>query len=223
MRVLVVAAHPDDETLAAGGLIARLVRDGSMLTIVFATDGSEGLVRWRRGVLMIPAMASLLRDLRRRLVSAEGGFPFRVVLRWTRREMAIRACHELGVPRENLVFLRIPEDTFGEKSRFLSRRLQDEVANAEPDLVIFPASDDGHPDHREVHDIVAEVLRGSNARGVCYRVYGSAGSLAVSIDGVQKERARAISHYRGLAFVDGAWQSYASRSHEIFEEFDGRG
>jgi LmbE family N-acetylglucosaminyl deacetylase len=38
-RVVVVAAHPDDEVLGVGGLMARLVADGVDVTVVAVTDG----------------------------------------------------------------------------------------------------------------------------------------------------------------------------------------
>lgn len=38
-RVVVLAAHPDDETLGAGGLICSLARRGVDLTVIFATSG----------------------------------------------------------------------------------------------------------------------------------------------------------------------------------------
>jgi LmbE family N-acetylglucosaminyl deacetylase/SAM-dependent methyltransferase len=38
-RLLVVSAHPDDETLGAGGLIANAARVGASVTVVVATDG----------------------------------------------------------------------------------------------------------------------------------------------------------------------------------------
>lgn len=38
-RLLVVAPHPDDETLAVGGLIHSLVRDGARVKVVFMIQG----------------------------------------------------------------------------------------------------------------------------------------------------------------------------------------
>src|SRR5205823_5271974 len=38
-RLVVVAAHPDDETLGAGGLIAGAHRAGAVITVIVATDG----------------------------------------------------------------------------------------------------------------------------------------------------------------------------------------
>jgi LmbE family N-acetylglucosaminyl deacetylase len=47
-ELLVVAAHPDDETLGAGGLIALCSRRGIRVTIVVVTDGgAEGLAAER--------------------------------------------------------------------------------------------------------------------------------------------------------------------------------
>lgn len=40
-RALVVAAHPDDETLGAGALLARLHRAGTRVTIALATRGER--------------------------------------------------------------------------------------------------------------------------------------------------------------------------------------
>src|SRR5664279_305672 len=38
-RLLVVAAHPDDESLGAGGLIAAAVARGADVRVIVATDG----------------------------------------------------------------------------------------------------------------------------------------------------------------------------------------
>src|SRR5262249_48781110 len=41
-RVLVVTAHPDDPEFAAGGTVAKLVKDGCDVTYVIATNGNKG-------------------------------------------------------------------------------------------------------------------------------------------------------------------------------------
>jgi LmbE family N-acetylglucosaminyl deacetylase len=40
--VLVVSAHPDDPDFGAGGAIAKLAKNGSRVTYVIVTDGSQG-------------------------------------------------------------------------------------------------------------------------------------------------------------------------------------
>jgi LmbE family N-acetylglucosaminyl deacetylase len=69
-NVLVVAAHPDDETLGAGGTIAKYVDTNSTVTAVFLTDG----------------------------VGARGDRES-TTLATRRREATAAAMHELGVSR----------------------------------------------------------------------------------------------------------------------------
>lgn len=44
-RVLVIAAHPDDEVLGMGGTIAKLVKAGSTVDVLIVTDGSTSQYR----------------------------------------------------------------------------------------------------------------------------------------------------------------------------------
>src|SRR5438105_2367524 len=44
MRVLAISAHPDDETMFAGGLLARLAREGHEVWILCSTRGEGGEV-----------------------------------------------------------------------------------------------------------------------------------------------------------------------------------
>ena len=45
--VLFVHAHPDDECVATGGTIARLVAEGIPVDLVTCTDGAEGEIHIR--------------------------------------------------------------------------------------------------------------------------------------------------------------------------------
>ena len=44
-RVLVIAAHPDDEVLGMGGAIAKLVKAGCVVDVLIVTDGSSSQYR----------------------------------------------------------------------------------------------------------------------------------------------------------------------------------
>ena len=44
-KVLVIAAHPDDEVLGMGGTIAKLVKEGSVVDVLIVTDGSSSQYR----------------------------------------------------------------------------------------------------------------------------------------------------------------------------------
>lgn len=61
-RVLVLAPHPDDESLAAGGTLALLSDAGSAVTIVAATDGEASLAS---GVGAVALAARRRAELRR--------------------------------------------------------------------------------------------------------------------------------------------------------------
>lgn len=44
-KILVIAAHPDDEVLGMGGTIAKLVKDGNAVDVLIVTDGSSAQYR----------------------------------------------------------------------------------------------------------------------------------------------------------------------------------
>lgn len=44
-RVLIIAAHPDDEVLGMGGTIAKLVKEGNVVDVLIVTDGSSSQYR----------------------------------------------------------------------------------------------------------------------------------------------------------------------------------
>jgi LmbE family N-acetylglucosaminyl deacetylase len=93
-RVLVVAPHPDDESIGSGGLIALLVKRGVEINIVFITDGDashpnssshppERLARLRRSeanaalaILGVDDSHSRFCHLRDRFVPTEGSSGF---------------------------------------------------------------------------------------------------------------------------------------------------
>ena len=39
-RILVLAPHPDDESLSCGGMIVRYVRDGAVVSLLVVSDGA---------------------------------------------------------------------------------------------------------------------------------------------------------------------------------------
>jgi LmbE family N-acetylglucosaminyl deacetylase len=78
-RVLLLAPHPDDEVIGAGGTLIKHRKAGDPVKVVFMTDG-------RRGKLRRQTIEEIVR---------------------IRREEAVRGCSVLGV--EDLVFLNAPD------------------------------------------------------------------------------------------------------------------
>jgi len=90
--VVVFAAHPDDETLGAGGLIHAAVAAGAHVTIVVLTNGDGYL----GGV-----------DVRfRTLFSTPGRF---IQYGRTRQQETLAAAAQLGVPASDVLFLGYPD------------------------------------------------------------------------------------------------------------------
>ncbi|WP_432573410.1 PIG-L deacetylase family protein [Kineococcus sp. SYSU DK005] len=128
---VVVAPHPDDETLGCGATIARKVRAGARVRVVVATDG-------------------------RASHEVSGPEVERLVAR--RRDEAVRACAALGVAERDLVFLDLVDGQLARSTAALRDGLGD-VLRAEPteQLLITPPCD-GHPDHDVVAGVVAGLL-----------------------------------------------------------------
>ena len=128
--VVVLAAHPDDETLGAGGLVARCHAVGVPVTVVIVTDGG--------------ASHPLLgddRDLRRE-----------------RRREAVDAVADLA-PSAGLVFLGFDDGRVDEQREEIAARVHAVLAGVadRPVLVAAPWWGDGHRDHRVLGEIALEL------------------------------------------------------------------
>jgi len=133
-RVLVLAPHPDDETLATGGLLQRSMPAGGAVRVVFVTDGENNPWpqraverRWRLGASARTRWAEL------------------------RRTETLEALACLGIPASSAVFLHFPDQ--GLTSLLLAGggslvpALITELRSWRPTLVAAPAAADRHPDH----------------------------------------------------------------------------
>jgi LmbE family N-acetylglucosaminyl deacetylase len=125
-KILVVAPHPDDETLGCGGLISLLAQGGSAFHIIFVTDGSAS----HRNSRTWPAA---------RLAA--------------QREMeACRALAYLGIVNAPRLFLRLPDSEMPRPGDPHWERavaaVSDIMRRFEPDLVLLPWRRDPHCDHR---------------------------------------------------------------------------
>ena len=86
-RLLVIAPHPDDETLAAGGAIWLARRQGYNVTVVFVTAGDGFIQAVRRSNMPTPTAAQMQAFGRKRMAEAR------------------HASAALGVPSRNVIFL----------------------------------------------------------------------------------------------------------------------
>jgi LmbE family N-acetylglucosaminyl deacetylase len=137
-RLLVVAPHPDDETLGCGLLIQRVLEVGGAVHVVLLTDGDNNPwpQRYTERRLRIDAAA------RRRWG-------------WRRREEVMRAIVQLGVAQSAL-------HPLGWLDMGVTARLRDDAPGTiaamrvvvqafQPSVICCPALGDSHPDHGAAH------------------------------------------------------------------------
>jgi LmbE family N-acetylglucosaminyl deacetylase len=127
-RAMVLAPHPDDETLGCGGTLALLHRRGCTLRVLVATSGEGSVV-------------------------ARGHSP--ADLAAIRRAEAIAACRVLGTDSPD--FLNFPDGQLTEQIDNLTARLIKEIAAFDPQIIFLPWPLDGHPDHQVLPMALASV------------------------------------------------------------------
>jgi LmbE family N-acetylglucosaminyl deacetylase len=128
-RALVVAPHPDDETIGAGGTIARLAARGVHVEVLVVTDG-EATIGARTSEAEVAAS-------RRREVAA--------------------ACAVLGTAPP--VSLGVPDGAVHEHEPTVTAACEASIRELDPDLVLVPWSHERHPDHRATTAAVAACAR----------------------------------------------------------------
>lgn len=127
-RLLVLAAHPDDETLGAGGLVSRAHRAGAAVAVVIATDGEAS---HPHSPTVSPQQLAAVR----------------------RAEVA--AAVEALAPGAPVHFLGLPDGGLTAHSAALTAQL--EYFTRGCTHVVSPWAGDRHPDHAACADAAATV------------------------------------------------------------------
>ena len=142
-RVLVVVAHPDDETFGCGSLLLYAAAAGAHTVVVCATRGERGEVA--AGV-EAPDGVAALREAELRAAADALGVAELELLDFTDSGMD-------GEPG--------PGTLCGEPAAVLSTALRTAVNRHRPDLVLTLDGSDGHRDHQRVRAVVEQLLVGS--------------------------------------------------------------
>src|SRR3954447_14314668 len=134
-RTLVIAPHPDDESIAAGGLLQRAIAGGGDVHVIVVTDGDNN--PWP------------LRYLKKKVRVTDAD---RAEWGALRREESRRALATIGVPSTAATFLGFPDRLLTRMARRGDARVRDSIAAAieafSPSLLVIPSAFDLHPDHR---------------------------------------------------------------------------
>ncbi len=188
-NALVIAPHPDDESLGCGGTVALLRGRGQPVYVLFVSDGTRSH----------PNSPSYPAERLRQLREAE----------------ALEALQILNVPPENARFMRLKDRQvptleqpgFADAVRFV----QNVLADVNPATVFVPWRRDPHPDHRASWQILNAALSGRTQRPrvLEYLIWlwelGNAADMPtrdevvvwrVAIESVIEQRNRAIAAHR---------------------------
>jgi LmbE family N-acetylglucosaminyl deacetylase len=138
--MLVIAPHPDDETLGAGGLIASQRALGIDVTVVAVTDGENAYLDTDPGVI---------ENLRR-----------------VRRQEQTNALGRLGVPEEKIVRFSLTDSGVTAREEELIQLLEPLITRGTH--VISPWTGDFHPDHESCGRAAAIVAEKAGAQITSY-------------------------------------------------------
>lgn len=198
-RILILAPHMDDETLACGGVMILHARKAE-IHILFATDGAASPIP------LLPWLGRTDDDLPR-----------------LRQREARAATARLGVPPENLQFLDLPDGGLAARRAELAGTLAQAIADVQPGIVFAPFRYDVHPDHVALNRAAREVLRSRPLAptlleyfvyhrlrfvpgGDVRRVLSTSALLTVDTPPVAAEKRAALDCYESQTTICYPWQ-----------------
>jgi LmbE family N-acetylglucosaminyl deacetylase len=136
-RVVVFSPHPDDDTLACGGTIAKAIHEGDDVHVIFMTDGRNSH-KVALGIQDNPSPEEV-RDIR--------------------RSEAEEAAEKLGLKRGNLVFLDFEDGSLPSRIQEAKERVEENLLKLKPEKVFAPDRADLHEDHRSTNLIISSAVK----------------------------------------------------------------
>ena len=135
--LLILAAHPDDETAGAGGFAAHCAARGRPVHVLFLTDGAPRQRQY------------FAHDFR-------GG---RAAYRRRRRAEALAAAQALGLAAVRLHFVSIPDLELRDCQPRAMARLRAVARASGARAWLVPARENGHPDHDAANEVARQACR----------------------------------------------------------------
>jgi LmbE family N-acetylglucosaminyl deacetylase len=141
---LVLAPHPDDETLGCGATIMRKLAAGAPVQVVIAADGRYA---YPSSKLSVDALIEI------------------------REGEARRACAILGLPDESVTFLRFEDVRLADHRALLRDRLFAIFDMVNPEEILVSSAIDNHPDHRVLAELARELAQTCRGRDRVLTLY----------------------------------------------------
>jgi LmbE family N-acetylglucosaminyl deacetylase len=177
-RLLVIAPHPDDEVLGAGGLMQRVYEGGGTIRVVYLTDGDgypEGVRAEDHIESPTPADYRGYGRQRRREARAalttlglgasaytytflnfpDGGLCQLMHTYWSERRGAYRSPYT-RLNRPPVSEMLVPATAY--RGEDLTQELAQIIGEFQPTLIVVPRKEDQHPDHCAAWFFLADAL-----------------------------------------------------------------
>ena len=145
-RIIVVAPHPDDETIACGGIIQKYLEKKSTITIIYITNGENAY--------------SHIYSIYENPSPSELGI--------IRKEEALRALEILGLSSKDLIFLEFNDGSVAEQYNIIKEKVKKILYKYKPNLVYVPYKNSSHNDHKATFKIVYDAI---NELGIKVKLY----------------------------------------------------
>lgn len=182
--ILIISPHPDDDILAAGGLIQRAQQIGTQIYVLFLTSGDANTESVTRYLHERPSFSSYQE------------------LGYLRFGEAVRAETYLGVPRSHLYFLGLPDGILLDIASDLNQArvhqspftgltkstysfsfepnlpythqaalqaVEKVLSDVKPESIVLNLKYDTHPDHRAARILLLEAAHALGIRPYLYR------------------------------------------------------
>jgi LmbE family N-acetylglucosaminyl deacetylase len=212
-RLMVLAVHPDDETLGAAGLLQHAIAVGAAVRIIFFTDGENN--PWPQ-----------------RLLEGRWNISNHDRKRWgmRRRDEALEALAKLGVDANDAVFLGLPDRGI---TSLLTARGENAVKMVtgefrwHPTVLVIPTLQDTHPDHNAVAVLANLAVRclpsvEENLLKLAYLIHGrqtffsACYNIRLSSKQLHNKRDAILCHKTQMALGRRRFLSYAKTEETFF-------
>jgi LmbE family N-acetylglucosaminyl deacetylase len=213
-RLLILAPHPDDESIATGGLIQIARSAGAAVRVFVLTDGDNN--PWPQ-----------------RWIEKRWRIDVRARTRWGARrgEEARAAMRLLGLGADDARFLGLPDlgltDLLMSNDQPVLQALRAGIDEFKPNVLVLPALSDRHPDHSATHVLARGAIVGaaSPPRLYAFAVHAVAGIFAdttVTLTPAQRElkRAAILAHETQMRLSRRRFLRYAASNEEFFSVGD---
>lgn len=171
-KVLVLAPHPDDESLGCGGTIALYSSSGADVHLAVVSNGEN----------------------------IEGECFKDIDISEVRRQEVMASSEILGI--KDVRFLEFPDGQLSMCVDALEKKFETVINEISPDIVFAPSPVEHHDDHRAVSEAVMRfVTKGCTFKAAFYEVYGTVRfNTLIDISAVSAVKQRAIQNYHYSLF-----------------------